>query len=212
MTDEVWHIDENTPGQGPRPDWLKPKYKSMSDQAKAYNDAEKRLGGMQGAPEEYDLGERKELFGTNPMIQDYLSFAKQSQLTQDVVGKSLEVFEGIQKSFTVNEVAELEKLGADGQRMHEVVNQWVNNTFSNSAQEAFSKMPKTAEMIKLMDEARQMQAKYRSNSPNPSAGAVPFKPLTLQDVKQEMEANYARYSTDPAYRKEIQNKFAQAAG
>ena len=52
-TDEVVESTEveATAEEGERPEWLKDKYKTVEDQAKAYNDAEKKLGGFSGSPE-----------------------------------------------------------------------------------------------------------------------------------------------------------------
>ena len=50
-----WYLDEGIVGQGNRPEYLEPKYKSVVEQAKAYKEARKALGAMSGAPETYDL-------------------------------------------------------------------------------------------------------------------------------------------------------------
>ena len=55
-----WYLMEGIPGQGDRPDFLEPKYKTMAEQAKAYKELQKALGATNGAPDDYDFGEYKE--------------------------------------------------------------------------------------------------------------------------------------------------------
>src|SRR5690349_17470972 len=51
-----WYYSDGIKGDGAKPDWFKgDKYKTVTDQAKAYTDIEKKLGAFKGAPEKYDL-------------------------------------------------------------------------------------------------------------------------------------------------------------
>lgn len=210
---EAWYIDEGIQGQGPRPDYLKPKYKTLADQARAYNEIEKKLGGMTGAPEQYDLENVKEHIDLdNPYLKDFLDIAKESRLNQASVEKMMGTLVGYEKSFMPDQAKELEKLGADGEKRYQILDQWAKNTLSQKAQETFSIIPKTAEVVEFMDEIRQMQAKSRSQPPGNIDHAQSLRPATTNEVRAEMHANYERYTKDANYRAEISRKFAQALG
>mgnify|MGYP001818369875 CR=1 FL=1 len=50
---QPWNYAEGLAGEGERPEFFLEKFKSVSDQAKAYTDLEKMFGSFTGAPEEY---------------------------------------------------------------------------------------------------------------------------------------------------------------
>ncbi len=210
---ESWYMDEGIAGQGPRPDYLKSKYKTVADQAKAYNEIEKKLGGMTGAPESYDLeGISEHINLDNQHLKNFLNIAKDARLNQESVQKMMSTLVDYEKSFVPDENKEMERLGSDGQKRYQVLDQWAKNTLSAKAQETFSVIPKTAEIVEFMDELRQMQAKGRSQPPANFDHAQSFTPLTEEAVRNEMSANHSKYMNDANYRAEIQRKFAQVLG
>ncbi len=210
---EAWYMDEGIMGQGPRPDYLKSKYKTVADQAKAYGEIEKKLGGLTGAPESYDLESVKEHINLdNEHLQDFLNIAKESRLNQDAVSKMMSTLVNYEKSFLPDEAAEVLKLGPDGDKRYQVLDQWAKNTLSAKAQETFTMIPKTAEVIEFMDEMRQMQAKGRSQPPANPSHHQQFQPLTEQEVRNEMRTNIDKYMSDANYRTEINRKLTQVLG
>ena len=77
-----WFFDENVPGKGERPEWLKDKYKSVSDQAKSYVELEKRLGEFRGAPKDgYDLSSVEGL-SDDPMVKHFAETFKELNLSR----------------------------------------------------------------------------------------------------------------------------------
>jgi hypothetical protein len=211
-TDE-WYFAEGIPGQGQRPDWLKPKYNSLAAQAKAYHEAEAKFGSMEAPPDQYDLSTfTDKIDSDNEHIKSFLDYAKESRMSQGQVQKTLESLVNYENSFMVDESKEIEKLGPDGQKKRQIVDQWVSNNFSKEAKETYEILPKTAEVLSFMDEVRQQQAKARSQSPQSTGTADQFKPLTEKEVRNEMAQNHKRYYEDPIYRAEISRKLAQALG
>ncbi len=87
-----WFYDENVPGTGDVPEWLKTaKYKSAIEQAKAYPELEKKFGSFTGAPKDgfkfnvpegFELAEGYKL-EEDPMFAGFADWAKESNLSQE---------------------------------------------------------------------------------------------------------------------------------
>lgn len=213
MENDVWWVDEGIAGQGPRPEFLQSQFKTLAEQAKAYPEVRKALGAQTGAPESYEFGEfANEVELSNPHIQEFLSYAKENRLSQDAVSKAMKTFVDYESSMMPNEEAEAAKLGPDGARTREVLDQWTKNHLSSKAQEVYKAIPKTAEVLSFMDELRQRALSSVSNPPSASINQQSFKPLTEGEVRQEIRNNQEKYLNDPHYRSEISRKLEQVMG
>lgn len=91
-----WSWTENTPGEGDAPEWFKgDKYKSVADQAQAYNDLEHKLGSFVGAPEDYntegwipeDLRETVEFDAEDPVFVAMTPVLKDLNLSDEGMTK-----------------------------------------------------------------------------------------------------------------------------
>jgi hypothetical protein len=212
-TTDIWWVDEGVAGQGPRPDYLQPKYKSLAEQAKAYNEARKSLGAMTGAPDEYVLDEfQNDLDPANPHIAEYLKYAREARFSQEAVSRSIKAFVDYEKSMMPDENQEVAKLGPDGQKKRGIIDQWAKNSLSEEAQKTYEILPKSAEVLKFMDELRQKSIAMGSNPPLAATNSTTFKPLTEAEVRQEMRDNYDKYQSNPGYREEIRRKLEQVMG
>lgn len=210
---DSWYLTEGVPGQGPRPDFLEPKYKTVAEQAKAYKEARKALGALSGAPEAYDLGEYTQVLDPeHPALQDFMKYAKENRFSNDAVTKIAETFAKYQESQEPDLTAELEKLGPQGKEKVEVVNNWAKNNLSEKAFTALSQMPQTAETVELMDEIRQMYLRGRGTIPTAQDHAASFKADSEAAIRSEMNQNRDRYYTDPVYRAEISRRLAIVKG
>lgn len=209
MSDNEWYFTDGIPGLGDRPDFLETKYKSLAEQAKAYKEARSELGRLTGSvPEEYDLSEHKEWVDpTNPHLNGFLSFAKEKRLSQEVVSKAVGTLVDYEKSLMPNET-----LDPDSEKKKGIVDNWAKNTFTPDALKTFEVIPKTKEIVGLLDEMRQAQYKNRSNPPTSLEHQSNFKPVTEADVRAEIRDNSKKYLDDSSYRAEIQRKLAQALG
>lgn len=212
-SEPTWYIMDNMPGQGERPDYLEPKYKSMAEQAKAYKELQKTLGATSGAPEKYDLDAFKDYVDpNNDTLKDYLEYAKGNRFTQDAISKTMDTFVKYQKSLVPNIDAEIAKLGPDGARKIETVQRWAENNLSDKSLDALGKITNKAEVVEFLDEVRQFSLHQQSQPPGQVDATSTFKPLSVAEVREEMITNYKKYQDDPAYRKEITKKFEMAGG
>ena len=208
-----WFIMEGLKGEGQRPEYFSPKYKTLVDQAKAYTELEKKLGATRTAPEKYDISKYEEILNPeDTTTQKLLAVARERHMSQEAMEGVLDVFSEYLVSNKIDPVKEIEKLGPNGRDKINVVAQWIQNTFSDKAIESLNRLPKNADFINFMDEVRQLQHHSAANVPSGEAMPAAFVPLTVQEVEAEMKANFKRYNEDPRYRAEIKAKFAQAVG
>ncbi len=208
-----WYLMDGVPGVGDKPEYLSPKYKTLAEQARAYNELHKTLVNTQGAPEQYEFGEYQGYVNPeDPAMLKFMNFAKQNRFSQDafseIVGTLVEYEKGKQPDIN----KEIERLGPDGAKKIATVQQWAENTFSQDALDTIGKIAKNADVINLLDEMRQYVHHNASQPPGNNMAENMFTKLTVREVEAEMQQNYKRYQDDPRYRAEIQAKFAQAVG
>lgn len=209
-----WYWDENVPGVGARPEWLKEKYGKVVDQAKAYIDAEKRLGASDTvAPDEYELSDYSESLDLeNPHIVDLKNKAKELRLSQEALKNLIDPIVKYQQSLLPNVDEEIKKLGDHAQTRINTVNTWATNHLSEKAVETLGKISHTADVVELIDEIRQLHFQTQSRVPTGNQGQQKIVMVTAESVQNEIVQNYARYQNEPAYRMELQNKLKQALG
>lgn len=198
-----WMWDENTPGQGERPQFLPEKYKSVADVAKAYKELEARLG---VAPSEYDFSK-----GEGWMEPDYepfhemADFAKQHHVPQAVMDKMLESVGLYLDEFKPDLNEEKAKLGEKATERLQVLNNWAKANLSEKAFEVLSGTMRTADAIEALEEIRSKMLSQNTMVPNGNASATQAG-MTMEEYRSELQANYAKYKTDPHYRKEMERK------
>ena len=208
-----WYLMDGVAGVGEKPEYLSPKYKTMAEQAKAYNELHKTLVNTAGAPEQYELGEYEQYIPvTDPHMQKLMNFAKTNRFSQDAFKEIVGTLVEYEKSKAPDIDAEIAKLGVDGAKKIATVQTWAENTFSQEALDTIGKIAKNADVINLLDEMRQYVHHNASQPPGSNQAGEPFTRLTVAEVEAEMKSNYKRYTSDPRYRAEIQAKFKQAVG
>lgn len=208
-----WWLADGVPGVGEKPDYLSPKYKTLAEQAKAYDELYKTVRNTSGAPEQYEFGEYAEhVDPANPHMQKFMNYAKENRFSQDAFKEIVGTLVEYQKGQLPNIDAEIAKLGPDGARKIETVQTWAENTFSQEALDTIGKIAKNADVINMLDEMRQYVHHTASQPPGSNMAGEPFVKLTRSEVEAEMKQNYKRYTSDPRYRAEISEKFRQAVG
>jgi len=208
-----WFIMEGLPGNGDRPAWLPEKFKSLEAAVKSQSELEKMFGSRELPPEEYDFGENSKTIDTsNPVIQDFLSFAKQKNLTQEVVGTAVDSFVKYINSTKPDFSKEMEKLGPDGNVKIETIRKWAQNNFSQSSLDVLGRMEMTADAVNFLDELRQYHYHSQSQPPITNEMTTSFVRMNKKEIEDEMFKNMDRYNNDSRYREEITKKFEQAVG
>lgn len=207
-----WYYDDGVPGQGERPDFLEDG-KTLAAQAKQYKELRKAVGAQKGAPDQYDFSEVQDFIKQdNPVIQDFIAFAKENRISQDAFGKTLKTWVDYHKSTLPDIDAEIAKLGPDGMQRVTTVQNWIKNNLSAEAVAALGSLPVRADVIKMLDEARQLHAHTQARVPAGDATLPAYEKKTVAQVTNFHRQNMARWETDPDFRAEITRMYEQAAG
>lgn len=207
-----WYLKEGIPGEGPRPDWLLPKYTTMEAQAQAYPELMKIPRNDSSAPETYQLDSVADVFDPeSAYIASLTAKAKGHKLSQSAFGDMIEEFAAYQKSLKPDTDEEMKKLGENPQRRLDTVNTWASNNLTPKSIDTFGKIAYTADVIELMDEVRQKMHGLASRVPI-GQNVEPVKMESPAAIHAEREANYARYKTDAGYRASLTDRLKQALG
>ncbi len=211
---DSWFWDEGVPGNGPRPAWLKEKYTNIAAQAKAYVDAEKQLGQLGSTPEEYNFGDNEGWDPSNPHMQKFMETAKKSRMPQEAFNEMLNTLAEYEAAKMPNVDQEIAKLGPNARETIDTVKRWASTHLSQEACDVLGEIGNRAEVIKLMNEVRQLSIHQASQPPGASAPADGFVMITKEDIDAELAipSNGKRYMEDPKYRAEISRKYALVLG
>lgn len=201
-----WYYDETLPGQGERPEWLKSKYKSAADQAKAYNELEKKFGAFKGAPDEYsleipDMPDMK-FDKENPFIKGFLEDAKKNNVSQEYATSLLKTYADMYTASQPDPQKELEKLGANAKHDIQILDRWAANSFSKEEHVVFKNMITTADSVRLFEKMRGMLT---------GADTAPKNPQTQGESKADVlrMIHDERYEKDEGFRNQVREKLAR---
>ena len=205
----VWYYDEGKPGEGERPEWLNPKYKNTVEQAKGYAEAQKKLGAMKGAPDEYDLSvaEMPDVSFTkdDPLMAEFLDSAKKNNVSQEYVSELLKTYVNMAKANQPDPQKELEKLGVNAKQDIQVLAQWGDNNLSKEESQLFKNMMTTADSVRLFEKIRGISSR---------ADTAPGNPKTPRETKEQVlrMMHDPQYDVDESYRDLVREKLAQFGG
>ncbi len=203
-----WYYDHNIKGDGVQPDWFKgDKYKTVTDQAKAYSEVEKKLGAFKGAPEKYDLtieGYPDLKFSEeDALLKDFLDSAKENGVSQEYVTELLGVYAQALTYNTPDSDAEMKKIGVNAEQDLQILSQWAGNILSPDEFGIFKGLVTTADAFKIFDKLRNagVAPEVNDNTRN-----VPY------ETKDQVLAMISdpRYDTDEQFRAEVRAKLSRA--
>ncbi len=203
-----WYYDDNLKGSGARPDWLKDKYKSAAEQAKAYVEVEKKLGAFKGAPDAYDLSLQDfpdiKFSQEDPLLKDFLTNAKTNGVSQEYITEILNTYAQALTFNIPDADAEMKKIGANAAQDLQILSQWAGNYLSAEEHKVFASLVTTADAFKVFDKLRQ--------SVTQSDIAAPQKSGTPAETEDQVRALISdpRYSTDEHFRADVRRRMSIA--
>lgn len=210
--DAAWYFADEVPGTGDKPDWLKDKYKSVADQAKAYGDLEKKLGSFTGAPEEgYELtlpeGIEGQFDTEDPRLAWFQDAAKNSNMSQEAFTNMLHGF--VQQevdSQHVNREAEISQLGQNAQARLKNLGDWGQANLSPEQFEGMKALATTALGVQTLEAIIAQTREAR----------IPTQEATVKSGRSEDELRQMvaspEYQSNPAFRKKVEQEFAEFYG
>lgn len=218
--EHAWFWNEGTQGEGAPPDWFKAeKYKSVADQAAAYTEAEKRLGGFTGAPDEYDLslpegyelpeGIESSLDKDDPLAQAFIEWGKENNVSQEAFGQILAMYTDSQvrdyKAAEESTLAQLQQLGDNRDARLDELAKWGKNNLDDEMYEMYKNSLTSADAVRvvehLISKTRNAQLPDPSNI-NPNLMAS--KQLELKELEGAKDENgQLKWFHDPVHRAKI---------
>lgn len=216
-------VEQQVENQGPaveRPEWLQDKYmpegrsldEAISEQAKAYTEAQKMLGGFTGAPEEYQFNMPEGIEGDVDTELDaykqFTEFAREQNMSQDAAQGLFNIFVGYQNSM-IDQMqtdfnVEKEKLGPNADARIGAVMQWSQANMDNEQMAILETMTTSADQIAVLEH---LISKTRNSMvPKTHETSAPVTGYSQSDFQRDVNSD--RFRDDPAFRAEVRKKGA----
>ncbi len=211
-TADGWKLADEINGEGDRPDWFKDKYNSVSDQAQAYSELEKRFGGFTGAPkDDYELvlpeGVEGEFDMEDPRIGWFQEAAKNSNMSQDTFTQLLHGW--VEQEVGVSggaRDAEIQALGSNAQSRLKDLGDWGAANLSSDEYEGFKALASSAAGVQTLEA---LINKTRKNGvANTAAVATPG--MTKESLQDRIAD--PKYQSSKEFRKETERLFDEFYG
>ena len=145
-------ISDGIKGTGELPEWYKAdKYASVSEQAKAYTELEKKFGGFTGAPKDgYALAEG--VSKEDGMIEELFAFANESNMSQASFDKAYELLSAQSVATEqVNIDQELSALGVNASGRIKSVEGFMKNNLDAETYEKVRYSVNSAATVELIE-------------------------------------------------------------
>jgi hypothetical protein len=206
-------LSDGIKGVGDQPEWYKAdKYKSVSEQAKAYTELEKKFGGFTGAPKDgYSVVEGVE--SDDALWQELVSFGEKTNMSQSAMNDAWELLSAQdQAAEEVSMEVELQKLGDNGVERVKVVEQYMKNNLDGDTYERLRYAVNSAEAVELIE------ALVKSTAPAklPIDGYIEPGGITWTDIEAEMfkkhESGQMLRAVDPNHEAKVQRMMKEFGG
>lgn len=204
-----------------RPEWLPEKFNSPEELAKSYNELQSKLAQPEEESTEEKATETEDANINSAISSATTEFEEKGELT-DASYKAL-AEAGIPKEFVdayvagQTAVADTESLKVmetvGGQEQYQAMSEWAMENLSETELGAYNEMVESGSMEQAQMAVAGLHARYTSsgaagvNLAQGGTSGVGIKPFnSAAQVTEAMRDR--RYSTDPAYRKEVEQRLA----
>ncbi len=218
----AWVLSEGVLGTGDRPAWFKhDKYKSVSDQAAAYPELEKKLGSFTGAPKDgkYEfkppegVGDYK-LEEGHPLTEGFNKWAVEHQLNQEGYNDLL----GMLVQYELAQQPDMGEIKKElGEKADERIGSVVKWSKANLGDKGIDLVrsattgANAAAVFQLIEQVIAKTTQTRLPKPGESgeSGAQPNTAAAIREAQAKKGGDGKRlYDTDPVYRKQIEQQWA----
>ena len=208
-----YFLSDGIKGVGDMPEWYKAdKYKSVSEQAKAYTELEKKFGGFTGAPKDgYKTVEGVE--AEDALWQELVSFGERTNMSQSALNDAWGILSAQEQA--VEEVSmevELQKLGDNAVERVKVVEQYMKNNLDGDTYDRLRYAVNSAEAVELVESLIKSTAPAKL----PIDGYIEPGGVTWEDIEAEMfkknENGQLLRSVDQNHEAKIQRMMKEFGG
>lgn len=209
-TGAEWLWADGVNGSGDKPEWLKERYTSVSEQAKAYGELEKRMGEFKGAPKDgYDFEGMEGLGKDDPLIAHFSETFKDMNLSQAGFERITTEFMEMQRGEAQASVeAEMKKLGPDAKGIISQTTQWIEGKFQPEVADTVKSWMLTAKDINAV--AALMSSEPKSAIPSYDQSVQQSPHESVKEILNEKASNWTRYKEDENYRNGIKKRHLAA--
>lgn len=203
--------DGEAPNEGlDRPDYLLEKFKSVEEQAKAYNAAQKILGRVSsiekylGAPEDgYNIPDELK---DNDLVSEVANFCKESGFSQDFFDKATSFINRGEEIKALSKEELYKSIGDDAESRIKNVTNFVKNNFPPEVVAGLKHVPANADSLRFFEHVRDMitqtgvptNMSYSNN-----------KTDTLDQIRREMVENKEKLK-DPEFARQMNERMLKA--
>ena len=213
LSEGEYFLAEGIKGTGDTPDWYKAdKYQSIAEQAKAYNELDKKFGGFKGAPKDgYAVVEGVE--SDDELWKELVAFGERTNMSQDALNDAWDLMSAQEQAVAeVTQEAEIAKLGENaGQRIKNVEG-FLKNNLDAETYTKVQDLVTTAESVELVE----MLVKATAPTKLPIDGGEHPTGMTWADIEAEMfkkdERGNLLRSTDRNHEAKIQKMMKEFGG
>lgn len=222
--DTGWLHADGVKGEGDAPEWFKSdKYKSVDEQAKAYNELESKFGSFTGSPENFEVNISEELKeagveidSDDPLMESAMKFAKDSNMDQKGFDGMVELYAMSQiaegQAIEANKAEQMKALGNNAQTRVDNLGKWATANLSEDQFQDFQELSQTAAGVKVLEKMVSMTraAPLNTNDGNQVKGGTEADVLAMQFEKDDN--GNRRINTDPEFKKKYKELSLQVRG
>lgn len=201
-------------GEGDAPEWFKAdKYKTVSDQAKAYVELESKFGSFKGSPKEGKYQVEGFDFEDNPLIGAVAEWGLENQLSNEGM-KTLatKVHELAIKQQEEDRVAAMTQLGSNAQQRINTLAQWGKNNLSAEEFTSFQGLAQTAGHVEVLEKLigmtknSKLAATKQTSTTSTSTSEAELKKMYLAT---DPTTGKRLMETDRAYRDKVNKAYKE---
>lgn len=190
-----WMWTDGVIGNGEKPEWMLDKYSTVEAQAKAYKDADRklgeqnqRLGAFTGSPDKYDFSsiedEDFKFDDQNKTFNNFITECQNNNVSQDFAVKIAALAKGIISEPITNLKEEAKSYGASFDADVAAIKNWVGNNTAEADANALLENVKSAGAMRAL---RNLMNTQGFNVPGSEVQVAPKE--TMKDLKQDFVDN-----------------------
>lgn len=209
-----WKWGDDVEGSGDKPEWFKDsKYTSVSEQAKAYAELEKRFGGFIGAPKEgYQLSEELGLDSDDPSIKAVLDVLGKSNASNEMANELLSTYIQASKEQAQIQInKEMELLGSNADYRINAIKEFASSSVPQELQDTFNSMVTSAKGVEVI-EALMKKAQGSTVAPERVTAPKVDASSLREMMYAKNEHGQLKASVDPEYKKKVDKAYQDYYG
>lgn len=177
--------------------------KELSAKTKSYNELRSKMSqGKHKAPKDgnYDMASAEGVEDDDPLLNDFVSFAKDNGLSQDqfdeILGMYMNHFGELTENIEADVQAEMGKLGKNGEKVLKATSQWIGKLQSSG-------VLTDAETNAIIDAANKAEFVTAFNKIREITGEQSIPSIDVMEGSQENLADLQAMLSDPRYGKDM---------